>query len=254
MKTFRTTLWLILAVVLTACTTYRVERSETANIRLDTLITLPADPKLENLIRPYREKVNAGMTEVLCHSAEAIFGGRPESPLTNLFADITLEESNRLCREKYPAVRIDCSMINRGGLRTALPKGDITTRTMFEMMPFENEIVFVRLKGDLMRQFIDHMAARGGEGVSGLRFGIKNNQALNPEIGGKPVDPSATYWLVTSDYIANGGDGSEILSKAEQRIDSGIKAREMYIGWFRRMGKEGKTVSAKTDGRIYDAK
>ncbi len=194
------------------------------------------------------------MTEVLCISPEALYGGRPESKLTNLFSDLTLEESNRFCAENYPKIKMDVSMINRGGLRTTLPKGEIKTMTMFEMMPFENEIVFLKLKGTVMLEFVDHMASRGGEGVSGLRFGIKNDKALNPEIGGRPIDPNQDYWLVTSDYIANGGDGSEILAKSIDRIDTGIKARDMFIQYFKRLGKEGKTVTAKTDGRIYDAK
>lgn len=145
-------------------------------------------------------------------------------------------------------------MINRGGLRIPLPKGEIKTMTMFELMPFENEIVFLKLNGEVMQQFINHLAARGGEGVSGLRFGIRGDKAVQPEIGGKPLDTAQSYWLVTSDYIANGGDGNGILSKSSERIDTGIKARDMFIQYFKRIGKEGKTVTAKKDGRIYDAK
>lgn len=254
MRQFRFSFLLLLILAFSACTTYHVGKTETANIHLDSLVTTPANAKMEAMIKPYRDKVNAGMTEVLCISSEALYGGRPESKLTNLFADLTLEESNRYCAEKYPKIKMDVSMINRGGLRTPLPKGEIRTSTMFEMMPFENEVVFLKLKGEVMLEFINHMASRGGEGVSGVRFGIKNDKALNPEIGGKPLDNTQSYWLVTSDYIANGGDGSEILSKSSERIDTGIKARDMFIGYFKRLGKEGKTVTAKTDGRIYDAK
>lgn len=249
---FRHLLYLLVAVS-AACTTYRVEKTETSNIHLDSLVSVQPSGKMETIIQPYRDKVSQGMTEILCMSSEAVYGGRPESPLTNLFADLTLEESNRYCAQKHPGIRMDVSMINRGGLRTSLPKGEVKTLTMFEMMPFENEIVFVKLSGEVMLQFVSHMAARGGEGVSGLRFGIKNGKAVNPEIGGKPLDTTRNYWLVTSDYIANGGDGSEILSKSAERIDTGIKARDMFIEYFRRLGKEGKTVNAKTDGRIYNA-
>jgi 2',3'-cyclic-nucleotide 2'-phosphodiesterase (5'-nucleotidase family) len=245
---------LLIALILSSCATYRLDRSQTANIHLDSLVTIAPDARVEKMIQPYREKVNADMTEVLCQSSEALMGGRPESPLTNYCADLTLEESNRFCAEKHPGIKIDVSMINRGGLRIPLPKGEIRTMTMFELMPFENEIVFLKLKGDVMLRFVDHLAERGGEGVGGLRFGIKENKAIEPLIGGKPIDPSASYWLVTSDYIANGGDGSEILSNTRDRIDTGIKARDMFIQHFKRLGKEGKVLTAKMDGRIYDAK
>jgi 2',3'-cyclic-nucleotide 2'-phosphodiesterase (5'-nucleotidase family) len=254
MKRYTIRFLLLFLLAISACTSYRVEKSETANIHLDSLINIPISQKVEGMIKPYRDKVNADMTEVLCQSSEALYGGRPESPLTNYCADLVLEESNRFCAEKYPKIKIDVSMLNRGGLRIPLPKGEIRTMTLFELMPFENEIVFLRLPGDLMLQFINHLAARGGEGVSGLRFGIKDDKAVQPEIGGKTVDTKLSYWLVTSDYIADGGDGSEILAKAIERINSGIKARDMFIQYFKRLGKEGKTVTAKTDGRIYDAK
>jgi len=254
MKIYRIGILTLFLLTFLACTTYRVEKSETANIRLDSLVATPSSPTIEAMIKPYREKVNADMTEVLCLSADAMYGGRPESPLTNYCADLTLEEANRFCATKHPDLKMDVSMINRGGLRIPLPKGEIKTMTMFELMPFENEIVFLKLRGEVMLEFVNHLAVRGGEGVSGLRFGIKDNKAIEPEIGGKPLDTTRNYWLVTSDYIANGGDGSEILSKSSERIDTGIKARDMFIQHFKRMGKEGITVTAKTDGRIYDAK
>lgn len=245
---------LLFLLALSACVSYQVRKTETANIHLDSLLATPASQKVEAFIKPYRDQVSADMNEVLCQSAEALYGGRPESPLTNYCADLVLEESNRLCAEKYPAIKLDASMINRGGLRIPLPKGAIRTQTLFELMPFENEVVLVKLPGGLMQQFVDHLAARGGEGVSGLRFGIKNDKAVQTEISGKPIDPSKSYWLVTSDYIANGGDGSELLAKATERMDTGVKMRDMFIQYFKRMGKEGKTVTVKTDGRIYDAK
>jgi 2',3'-cyclic-nucleotide 2'-phosphodiesterase (5'-nucleotidase family) len=254
MRQFRFILLLLFVLSLSGCATYRLDKSQTANIHLDSLITISPSAKVEKMIQPYREKVNADMTEVLCKSSEALIGGRPESPLTNYCADLTLEESNRFCAEKHQGIKIDVSMINRGGLRIPLPKGEIKTMTMFELMPFENEIVFLKLKGDVMLAFVNHLAERGGEGVGGLRFGIKDNKAVQPLIGGKPIDPTGSYWLVTSDYIANGGDGSEILSKTMERIDTGIKARDLFIQHFRRLGKEGKVLTAKTDGRIYDAK
>ena len=145
-------------------------------------------------------------------------------------------------------------MVNRGGLRVPIPKGEIKVQNMFELMPFENEIVFLKMSGVEMRRFIDHMASRGGEGVAGMRFGIKENRGINPEIQGQPLDDSKSYWLVTSDYIANGGDGSEILSAVRERIATGVKFRDMFIEHLRKMGRAGIKIEAKIDGRVYDAK
>jgi len=105
-----------------------------------------------------------------------------------------------------------------------------------------------------MRRFIDHMASRGGEGVSGMRFGIKDDKGFNPEIQGQPLDDTKSYWLATSDYIANGGDGFEILSSIKERISTGVKFRDMFINHLRILGQKNISIEAKTDGRVYDAK
>lgn len=212
------------------------------------------DAKMESVILPYRTKLMNDMEEVLCVSKEALFGGRPESPLTNFCADLILQESDSICLKRYPEIRMSVSMVNRGGLRVPIPKGEVKVQNMFELMPFENEIVFLKLSGVEMHQFIDHMASRGGEGVAGMRFGIKDNKGFNPEIQGQPLDDAKSYWLVTSDYIANGGDGFEILGSIKERISTGVKFRDMFINHLHALGQKGISIEVKTDGRVYNAK
>ena len=257
-KTFRCkptiTILLLIFVLLSGCHSMSVTKVEFTNIRLDSTLSIAPDPKMESVILPYRTKLMGDMGEVLCISKEPLFGGRPESLLTNFCADLILQEADSICLKRYPDIRMSVSMVNRGGLRVPIPKGEVKVQNMFELMPFENEIVFLKMSGSEMRRFIDHMASRGGEGVAGMRFGIKEDKGLNPEIQGKPLDDSKSYWLVTSDYIANGGDGSEILSSVKERIATGVKFRDMFIDHLRKMGQKGLMIEAKIDGRVYDAK
>lgn len=245
---------LFIAVLLSGCHSMMVTKVEFTNIRLDSALNIAPDPKVESVILPYRTKLMNDMKVVLCISKDPLFGGRPESPLTNFCADLILHESDSICLKRYPDIRMSVSMVNRGGLRMSIPKGEVKVQNMFELMPFENEIVFLKMSGAVLRRFIDHIASRGGEGVSGMRFGIKDDKGINPEIQGQPLDDSKSYWLVTSDYIANGGDGSEILREAKERVATGVKFRDMFIDHLRKMGRKGLTIEAKTDGRIYDAK
>lgn len=245
---------LFLAVLLSGCHSLVVTKVSSNNIRLDSALNIVPDPKMESVILPYRTKLMNDMEDVLCISKDALFGGRPESPLTNFCADLILQESDSICRKRYPEISMSVSMVNRGGLRVPIPKGEVKVQNMFELMPFENEIVFLKLSGVEMLQFIDHMASRGGEGVAGMRFGIKDDKAFSPEIQGQPLDEKKSYWLVTSDYIANGGDGFEILSSIKERVSTGVKFRDMFIDHLRSLGKKGITIEAKTDGRIYNAK
>ena len=245
---------LFLAVLISGCHPLMVTKIDYKNIRIDSTLKISPDPKIESVILPYRTKLMKDMEEVLCRSSEALFGGRPESLLTNFCADLILSESDSICIKQYPDIKISTSMVNRGGLRVPIPKGDVKVQNMFELMPFENEIVFLKMSGGEMRRFIDHMASRGGEGVAGMRFGIKDDKGLNPEIQGQPLDDKKNYWLATSDYIANGGDGFEILNSVKTRISTGVKFRDMFINHLRAMGQRGISIEVKTDGRVYDAK
>jgi 2',3'-cyclic-nucleotide 2'-phosphodiesterase (5'-nucleotidase family) len=87
-----------------------------------------------------------------------------------------------------------------------------------------------------------------------MRFGIRAGKGINPEIQGKPLDETKDYWIVTSDYLANGGDGFDILSTVKDRISTGVKFRDMFINHLRILGQKGISIEAKTDGRVYDAK
>lgn len=245
---------LFIAVTLAGCHSLSITRVESANIKLDSTLTIAPDAKMESVILPYHTRLMKDMGKVLCISKTPLFGGRPESLLTNFCADLVLHESDSICLKRYPDIRMDVSMVNRGGLRVPIPKGEVKVQDMFELMPFENEVVFLKISGVDLRKFIDHIASRGGEGVSGMRFGIKDGKGINPEIQGQPLDDSKSYWLVTSDYIANGGDGSGILQKITERIATGVKFRELFIDHLRKMGRKGLAIEVKTDGRIYNAK
>jgi len=247
-------IFLLITVLLVGCHSLMVTKVNSTNIRIDSTLKITPDPSIESVILPYRIKLAHDMEEVLCTSKVPLFGGRPESTLTNFCADLILQESDSICLKRYPDMSISVSMVNRGGLRVPIPKGDVKLQSMFELMPFENEIVFLKMSGADMRRFIDHIASRGGEGVSGMRFGIKEGKGFNPEIQGQPLSDAKNYWLATSDYLANGGDGFEILNSIKERISTGVKFRDMFINHLRALGKKGISIEAKTDGRIYDAK
>ena len=237
-----------------ACRTLTVTKVESNNIRLDSTLKVVPDAKIESVILPYRIILNHEIKEVLCNAKVPLYGGHPESPLANFCADLVRNESDSICLKQFRSIHIAIAMVNRGGLRVLIPKGEVEVRDMFELMPFENQVVFLRMSGTDLRRFIDHMAARGGEGISGMKFGIKENKGINPMIEGKPLDDSKNYWLATSDYLANGGDGNVVLKEITERVSSGVKIRDMFIDHLRKLGRQGILIEAKKDGRIYNAK
>lgn len=211
---------------------------------------LSVDSVIVRIIVPYKEKLDAEMNHVIGFAQTDLFKGKPESGLTNLLADLILEESIRITGKQN--VRADLAFLNYGGIRTGIPQGEITVRKIYEIMPFENELVVIQLAGAEVQQFLDLVASRGGESLSGGRFRISEGKAIDVTIGGKPLDPAGKYWLATSDYVADGGDSYAMLQNSIQRINTSEKIRDVMIRYFDRTHAEGEITNPVTDGRIVN--
>jgi len=210
-----------------------------------------ADSSLIKLVEPYKNKLTSEMEEVIGISTIELVKERPESELTNYIADLFLAEARRYA-ENHPSKPVAViAFQNYGGLRTALPRGEITVRKIFELMPFENEMVMLKLKGEDVYAFVEKIAAEGGDCVSGIKLGIRDRKISYLEVAGKPFDRNAAYWLVTNDYVANGGDDMQMFAKRLEYISTGIKLRDCMISYMRREHQAGKKISPRLDGRIY---
>jgi 2',3'-cyclic-nucleotide 2'-phosphodiesterase (5'-nucleotidase family) len=117
--------------------------------------TIAADPAVEALVAPYREEVTVKMSEVVGSAPVALGKGDYESPLGNFVVDLQLAQS-----EPIYGKPIDLSVTTEGGLRVPLPEGNITTGHIFELMPFENEMVVLTLSAEAVQQLFDDAAAR----------------------------------------------------------------------------------------------
>ena len=208
------------------------------------------DSSIIQLYQPYKNLLDKDMNRVISISETEMEKDKPESLLTNFLADLLLEEANLEAEQQGLSIHSDVSFFNYGGIRTGLPQGNITVEKIYELMPFENEMVFIKLKGEQMKAFLDYVAAKGGDSVGGARFKIKDEKANNIKIDGKALDMQKSYWLVTNDYVASGGDGLSMLQQNEEFVQSGAKIRDIIIRYMERQQENNKILSAKTDGRI----
>jgi 2',3'-cyclic-nucleotide 2'-phosphodiesterase (5'-nucleotidase family) len=202
------------------------------------------DSGMVKYLKPYKAQLDSQMWEVIAVSEKVIERRRPEGPLNNLMADamFAIGRQNNLS--------FDLAYTNYGGLRLALPEGPIRLYNVFELMPFENLLTTVRFKGSDLKLFFDYIAAMGGDPISGAQFKIREKKAVDIRIAGKPFDPSQDYIILTSDYMANGGDGGEIFHKATDRKEYPIKLRDAIITYLRQQTKAGKKINPEVDGRI----
>jgi len=127
-----------------------------------------------------------------------------ESPLGNLIADL----------ERAAVPGADFAIYNGGGLRAELPAGPLTYGALYEVLPFDNLLAVMTLRGATLRALLASNYGGGGHGflsISGLkaRCHCEGGQVRLELTGtdGARLDDARSYRLVTSDFLANGGDG-----------------------------------------------
>lgn len=210
--------------------------------------TMPADSAVIGFLRPYSDSVNNSMNTVLGVCPVTLEKSQPEGALGNFMADAFLE----MAREKYKT-QVDLAFVNFGGIRlTQLPAGNITRGKVFELMPFDNLLILQKVKGSVLQQVLDLMAARGGWPIAGVRMQISNGKAVNVRIGEMPLDPEKVYTIANSDFIANGGDNADMLRSIPQ-ITNGYLMRDAIIDYLNSLNKQGKKISATIENRVTNA-
>lgn len=235
---------LMLASCRTACEVTQVEGER---VPIDASWDALADPEMAAMIAPYREKMDSMMHRVVGVSALSMDRERPESLLSNLVADVLRQAAIPL-----QGKQADMGLINIGGLRNVLTAGEVTCEDIYEILPFENSLCVLTLKGNVLKQLFENIAARGGEGVSGVCLKIsKDGKLLEASIGGRPVEEEKLYTLATIDYLAEGNDGMTALTQAQERIcPEGATLRGLFMDYVEQEAVAGRKLSAKMEGRI----
>ncbi len=234
-----------LFAVSTSCSRYfsLVEHTYTKH-QIDSGIV--PDPIYFKYYEPYKRQLEAEMNRVVGYTDVNLTkpSNASETLLGNFFADALLAEG----RKFHPDAEF--SFGTKGGLRIELQEGEITVGHLFELMPFENELVLLELSGKSVQQLAQFIASTGGQPVAGVQLEIQNGQPIDIQIAGKPLDTSGTYKLLTYDYLANGGDNSRGLDNPISRVNLGKKVREALIDYVSQQTQEGKHINTQLDGRI----
>jgi 2',3'-cyclic-nucleotide 2'-phosphodiesterase (5'-nucleotidase family) len=204
--------------------------------------------EIENIIKPYRSKIDADLNKILANAPETIDkSGEWQTPMGNFLADITFEKSDNVfqMREKKS---IDICLLNNGGIRSIIPKGDVTARTAYEVMPFENNAIVIGLKADQIIEMISYIISeKKPHPLKGLTFTIDlNKKPKNILVQGKPIEDNTIYYVVTSDYLSNGGDNMLFFKKGVAQYNIDYKLRNIIIDYF----TENQIITANKDVRI----
>jgi 2',3'-cyclic-nucleotide 2'-phosphodiesterase (5'-nucleotidase family) len=249
-------IYILLIILAAACKPSKIVKTEEVLYPMKN-DTLGIDSTIYKMLQPYKAKVDATMDNVLINSAiEFPAPDRKniatESLLGNLLADIFYGAATDAYKPTDDK-GIDFVLINTGGVRTSLPKGPITTRNVFEVLPFDNRLTVVTLSGDSTWSLLNYIAKKGGDPVSGLKMGINNKKPVDVIINGVPFDRAKTYKVVTNDFCSMGGDQMWFFTGAKEYTDLNIVLRDAVIARFKMYGVTGVELNGKLDNRIYKA-
>lgn len=203
------------------------------------LITLFEDefiphPEISDTIAYYQQKAEEGMDEVV---------GIAEEQISRRDVDAQSEIGNLVCQSMLFATEADFAFLNMGGVRGDIQKGPITYRDVFNVMPFDNQIVTFEASGEFLKRIIEMR-------VSGTRHGLRiaggkvvysrkredYDRISKLEIAGEPWRADKTYQVATTDFLLQGNAGLTMLTKIpEEKITRYEKnLRDAIVDYIRR--------------------
>ncbi|TYB79660.1 5'-nucleotidase C-terminal domain-containing protein [Bizionia myxarmorum] len=226
---------------------WQLHRIQGAQININD--TLQPDADIEAFIKPYREHVNRDLDSMLSYAPETYSksDGEFNTAIGNLFADAVYEQSNPVFL-KRTGKNIDMVLLNHGGIRAIISKGPVTARTAFEIMPFENSIVVVGIKGSQVNELVKYLSkAKRAHPISKLHVVLnKDYEILEADISGVVIDTSKTYYVATNDYLYSGGDHMTFFQPEESLDVLDYKIRNALLDYF----KTKDTINPVIDNRF----
>lgn len=198
-----------------------------------------------SVIAPYKDGLEKEMNTKISHTSVDLNKRGDNSNLGNLLADFTYEGAS-VWAQKNNIPSVDAAVINIGGIRSTIGAGDILTKHVFEVMPFENEVVIVKMKGsDLEGLFTYYLETQKNNPVSHVYIETEAGKVKKSLINGENVTPEKIYYIATSDYLAMGGDYMSFFNRGEI-ISTGIRLRDLFIEFF----KKNPEVKTSADIRL----
>lgn len=211
----------------------------------------PEDEAIQKVIAPLAAEIKASFGQPLVPAPQGLFRGRrgEENLLGYWVADTMRQAASRITGGE-----VRFAITNAGGLRANLRPGLLKVGDIFEMMPFENELVVIELTGaEVVKVVQEGIARRGGEPCSGVKAVVGGT----PEAptftlvweDGSPIDPGATVKVATSDYLYGGGDSIPTLKKGRHPFTTGLTLRQMLLDQCAALAHDRKELLPPAPGR-----
>ena len=202
------------------------------------------DATIIKILEPFNEKVKVKMAEVIGEATDdLLFSRAAESPLANIVADAFREKG-----------KTQVALENIGGIRTKISKGKITWGNAFEVLPFQNTLMTLKMTGAQLKKTLERglVTSVGIMAVSGVRVQLDRTKPPGQRVvsavllDGSPIEDSKLYTVTTNDFILAGGDGFTEVANGTDIVETSIILRDVLVDYI----KSRRTISPKLDGRI----
>jgi 5'-nucleotidase len=216
--------------------------------------SLEADPGFENRIAVFRRSLDDLRKRVIGQAAVALNGNRNdvrarETNLGNLVAEAMLAGASQ------DGAQI--AITNGGGIRASIPAGPVTVGQVLEVLPFGNTLALTTIRGADLKLALENGVSQVETGagrfpqIAGFRFAFDPARPAGQRVtavtfNDQPVDPAATFRVVTNNFMLSGGDGYRALASGSDAVDSGLILADLVERYI----NANSPVSAATDGRI----
>jgi len=212
--------------------------------RLIPVKDVSPEPDIVKILQPFQEKVNAKMNEVIGEATDDLTYSRTgESALGDLVVDAFREKG-----------KTQIAFQNVGGIRARILKGFVTWGNAFEVLPFQNSLITLKLTGAQLKKTLEHglLSSVGMVAISGIRVQFDTKKPAGQQItsllltDGTPVDDAQLYSVTTNDFVVAGGDGFTDFAKGTDIKDTGILLRDVLVDYI----KARRVLSPVLDKRI----
>lgn len=216
----------VLLILSIGCKTrYTPVKTEFDSLKVQASKDTLAPSLTEQFLKPYRQKLLDSFSTVIATTTGDLIKKRPGGSLGNLVTKPLLEWvlNNTPGTSSQP---LDIFVLmNYGGIRLKeIPKGDITIGKIFELLPFENTLVRIKIPGPDLIQLLKQINEENGWPMI---YNSKKFSTLSD------IGVYQYYELITNNYIAAGGDNCSILKTLPQE-DTGILLRDIVIDYLRK--------------------
>lgn len=204
---------------------------------------------LKNTLTTYKNKIDSATNTVIASTTDFLTKDGANCTLGNFCCDALYYGAKKF----FKTDSVDLVIINRGGLRINLPKGDIKIGTIFELMPFENELVLVTIKGEKLLEALPTLQ-NSPHPFYGMKVVFKDNRVVLATINNNQIDKTKNYNIITSDYLAYGGDNFLFLKNPVELKKSNLKIRDVFIDYCNYLTQNKQQIIPHTDDRLQFSK